>query len=62
MLKWTIVRGIYRMGMVAKPEAQNHQLVPQNPPYMNKILEISLALTESGQGISQPQSCTLPRA
>ena len=62
MLKRIVTGEIYRMGRVTDPEAQNHQLVPQNPPDTNNILEISLALTESGQGLSQPQSCTFPRA
>ena len=50
------------MGRVAKPKAQKHQPVPQNPLDTNKILEISLALRGSGHGISQPQSCVFPRA
>ena len=54
--------GIYYMGKVANIEAQNHQLVPQKPPDMNKILEISTVLIESGQGLSQLQSCTFPYA
>ena len=39
------------MGRVEKLEVQKHQLVPQNPPDMNTILEISPALIESDQGI-----------
>ena len=60
MLRNTFTGRIYRMGRVAKPEALKHQPIPQKPPYTNKILEISSTLIESGQGISQPQSCTLP--
>ena len=50
------------MGRVENIEAQKHQPVPQNPPSTNKTMEISLALTESGQGLSQPQLCTLSHA
>ena len=50
MLMWTIAGGICHMGRVAKPEARNHQKVPQNPPYMNKILEISLVLHREWKG------------
>ena len=62
MLKWTVAGKIDRMGRVANPEARKHQLIPQNCPYMNTILEISLALIESDQGLSQSQLCVLPRA
>ena len=62
MLRLTVVEGIYHMGRVENIEFQKHQKVPQNPLDTNKILEISLVLRESGQGLSQPQSCTLPRA
>ena len=62
MRRWTITGGIDYMGMVAKLESQKHQSVPQNPPDMNKILEIYLTLIESDQGLSQPQLFTLPRA
>ena len=62
MLSLTVAGGIDHIGMVTKTEAQKHQSVPQNPPDMHTVVEISLALIESGQGISQPQSCTLPRA
>ena len=44
------IGGIDHIGRVENPEALNHQLVTQNPPNTNTILEISLALTESGQG------------
>ena len=50
------------MGRVAKLEARKHQPVPQNPPDMNTILEISMALIESDQGLSQSQLCVLPHA
>ena len=53
MLRWTVAGGIDHMGRVAKPEVQKNQPVPQNPLDMNTILEISPALTESDQGISQ---------
>ena len=62
MLRKTATRGISHMVRVAKPEARKHQPVPQNPLDTNNILKISLALTESGQGLSQPRSCTLPHA
>ena len=62
MLMLTVVGWFYCMGKVANPGSRKHQLVPQNPPDMNKLLEISLALTESGQGLSQPQSCMFPCA
>ena len=54
MLRWTVAGGIDRMGRIAKPEARKCQLVPQNPLDTNTILEISLALIESVQGLSQP--------
>ena len=50
------------MGRVENPKDRKHQPVPQNPPDTNTILEISPALTESVQGLSQPQSCMMPRA
>ena len=50
------------MGRVEKHEARKHQMVPQKAPYTNTILEISLALIENDQGLSQSQSCTLPYA
>ena len=60
MLRWTVIGGIVRMGKVANPKAQKHQFVPQKPPDMNTILETSLTLTESDQGLSQSQSCAPP--
>ena len=50
----------YREGLISGVNLS--VLVPQNPPDMNKILEIYLVLTESDEGLSQPQSCTMPRA
>ena len=44
MFKRTVVGAIDRMGRVANSEALKHQLVPQKPLDINKILEISLAL------------------
>ena len=50
------------MGRVANPESLKNQPVPQNPPYMNTILQISLVLTGSEKGLFQSQMCVLPRA
>ena len=60
MLKQEFAGRIDHMGKVANPEAQKNQPVPQNPPDTNTILEISLTLIESEEGISQSQSCMLP--
>ena len=49
------------MGRVENPKARKHQPVPQNPLDMNTILDISPALIESDQGLSQSQFIMLPR-
>ena len=62
MLMRTVTGIIDRMGRVANPKVRKHQMVPQNPPDTNTILEISPTFIESVQGLSQPQLCMLPRA
>ena len=62
MIRRTVTGEIDCMGSVENPEARKHQPIPQNPLDTNKISKISLALTESGQGLSQPKSCMFPCA